>query len=120
LNRPRRFLLIDDHADGRSLISRTLHRKFPQSVTLECVDAEAGLGIAAAEALDAVIVHRAGQHTAAELVELVRAINPTIPILVVSGYDRSAEVLAAGANKFLHYDQWLLVGTTMAELLSTQ
>ena len=39
------------------------------------------------------------------------------PIVVVSGIDRTEEVLAAGATGFLSYDQWLLLGSRVRELL---
>lgn len=109
--------MIDDNADGRSLLSRTLHRKFPQSITLECVDADAAINVAQAEKLDAVIVHRTSQNTGVEIIQLLRQVNPGVPILAVSGFDRTKVSLEAGANRFLNYDQWLMVGTVVLEML---
>ena len=37
---------------------------------------------------------------------------------MVSGIDRAAEAVAAGANLFLNYDEWLRIGTVVAELLA--
>ena len=114
--RPRKFLLVDENADGRSLLARTLHRKFPQSLTLECIDADTAVSTAKSENLDAIIIHRADL-PGVEIIRLIRALNPTVPILAVSGFDRAKESAAAGANRFLNYDQWLLVGTVVAEML---
>lgn len=116
----RKFLLVDENPDGRSLLARTLHRKFPQSITLECVDSQAALAAVTGEKLDAVVIHKAEDVTGVELIELIRRIDPNLPILAVSGYDRTKESLAAGATRFLNYDQWLLVGTVIAEMLGAQ
>jgi CheY-like chemotaxis protein len=115
---PLKFLVIDDHAEGRSLLTRTLLRKFPTAVSIECVDAGAAVELVGNEKLSAVIVHRAGEMPGVELIGLLREINRDIPILAVSGIDRSREALAAGANAFLNYDQWLMVGTVVGELLN--
>jgi hypothetical protein len=36
---------------------------------------------------------------------------------MVSGLDRSAAALKAGATVFLNYDEWLRIGTIVANLL---
>jgi DNA-binding NarL/FixJ family response regulator len=115
---PKRFLVIDDHADGRSLLVRTLLRKFPQSVVVECQDPGTGTTLAAKEQFDAIIAHRAGELTGLELLGQLRRISPEVPIVMVSGIDRSKECLAAGATAFLNYDAWLNIGTLVAELLT--
>jgi CheY-like chemotaxis protein len=113
----RKFLLVDENPDGRSLLARTLHRKFPQSITLECVDSQAALAAVSGEKLDAVVIHKADDVTGLELIQLIRRMNPNVPILAVSGYDRTRESLEAGATRFLNYDQWLLVGTVIGEMI---
>ena len=113
----KRFLIVDDNADGRSLLTRTLLRKFPQSLATECGDATTAVQTAKTERLDAIIVHRAGEVSGLELIPLLRHVVPAIPIVFVSGFDRSAEAVAAGATCFLNYDAWLRIGTVVNDLL---
>ena len=42
----------------------------------------------------------------------------TVPIVSVSSIDRTDAVVAAGANVFLNFEEWLRVGTVVAELLA--
>lgn len=113
----KRFLVVDDNADARSLLTRTLLRKFPQSLASECGDANAALAIVETEKLDAIVVHRAGDVPGLELISMLRRAAPTVPIVYVSGIDRTQEALAAGANAFLNYDAWLGLGTLVGQLL---
>jgi DNA-binding NarL/FixJ family response regulator len=110
-----KFLVIDFHAESRFLLVKTLQRKYPNSVIRECDDADNAVQIARAEHLSAIVAHRTFETTGAELVRLLRAVDSRVPIVMVSGIDREDEMLAAGATKFLHYDQWLRIGTVVAE-----
>jgi hypothetical protein len=74
--------------------------------------------LARAERLDAMIVHRAEEVDGLTLIRLLREVNATIPIVMVSGIDRAKEAAAAGATCFLSYEAWLRIGTVVAELLS--
>ncbi len=116
----KKFLVIDDNADGRSLLARTLLRKFPQSLTIECAEAAAATRTASSEQLDAIVVHRAREMEGVDLIPLLRMINPDIPIIYVSGPDRSQAALAGGATSCLSYDAWLRLGTVIAEALDPQ
>lgn len=113
----RRFLIVDDNADARSLLTRTLLRKFPQSLATECGDATTATLTAQSEKIDAIIVHRAGEVTGLELLPQLRKVAPEVPIVYVSGIERTQEALAAGATAFLNYDAWLGLGTLIAKLL---
>lgn len=113
----RHFLVIDDNPDARFLITKTLLRKFPKSVTQECEDAEVALTLAADPRLTVIVVHRLWDVDGASMVRRLRAVNPTVPIVAVSGMNRAIESLAAGASAFLLYDEWLRIGTLVAELL---
>lgn len=117
--RHNKFLVIDDNADSRFLLVKTLLRKFPQAVIHECQDAEAAtLVVRTTPDLDAVVTHRAMEVDGATLVQLLRRVNPIVPIIMVSGADRSREAAAAGATRFLNYDEWLRIGTVVAEALN--
>ncbi|HVS53925.1 MAG TPA: response regulator [Opitutaceae bacterium] len=113
-----RFLIVDDNADSRFLLVKTLLRKFPGAVVQECQDADAAVQIAASEKPAAIITHRAGDIDGLTLIRLVRRVNPTVPIVMVSGLDRKTDALAAGATRFLNYDEWLRIGSLVAELIS--
>lgn len=112
-----KFLVIDDNADSRFLLVKTLLRKFPSAVIQECQDAESAVELAQYEGLVAIITHRATEIVGLKLVPLLRAANPQVPIIMVSGIDRRADALAAGADAFLLYDEWLRLGTVVAEFI---
>lgn len=116
----KRFLIVDDNPDARSLLTRTLLRKFPHALATECSEANTAVLTARAERLDAIIVHRAGEITGLELVPLLRQVAPSVPIVYVSGIERTREALAAGASAFLNYDAWLGLGTLVASLIEAR
>jgi DNA-binding NarL/FixJ family response regulator len=111
------FVVIDFHAESRFLLVRTLLRKFPGSVIHETDDADAAIALARAVPLTAVITHRTFEVEGIDLVRLLRSADPKVPIIMVSGMDRESQALAAGANAFLHYDQWLRIGTVVEQLV---
>lgn len=113
-----RFLIVDDNADSRFLLVKTLLRKFPGAVVQECQDADAATQIAAHEKPTAIVAHRAGDVDGVTLVRFLRHVNPAVPIIMVSGIDRAQEALAAGATRFLNYDEWLRIGSLVGELIS--
>jgi CheY-like chemotaxis protein len=112
------FLVVDDNDEHRFLLVKTLLRKFPDAVLQECQDDVTALALAANERLSAAIVHRTVGMNGLELVRNVRRVNARVVLVLVSGIDRSTEALAAGANAFLLYDEWLRIGSVVAELLS--
>lgn len=114
----RKFLIVDDNADSRFLLVKTLLRKFPQAVVQECQDGDAAVALVRAEKLDAIVAHRAAEVDGLTLIRMLRQANPTIPIVMVSGFDRAKEAITAGATCFLSYDAWLRIGTVVAELLA--
>lgn len=113
-----KFLIVDDHADGRSLVTRTLLRKFPTAAIIECVDATTAIDLAGTESIDAAIVHRAGEVPGVDLVQFLRHVNRDLVILMISGRDQTEAAMAAGATRFMNYDEWLMIGTVVAELLA--
>jgi DNA-binding NtrC family response regulator len=117
--KPRKFLIIDDNPDGRYLLVRSLHRKYPAALIQECGDATTALTTISQELHHAVIVHRAGEVDGVTLVQLIRRMDRTVPVILVSGIDRSVEAREAGATLFLNYDAWLNIGNTVTEALAT-
>lgn len=114
----RKFLIVDDNPDSRFLLVKTLLRKFPQAVLLECQDGSTAVNLTKSKSLDALIVHRAEEVDGLTLIRMLREVNAKVPIVMVSGIDRSKESLEAGATAFLSYEAWLRIGTIVAELLS--
>jgi DNA-binding response OmpR family regulator len=118
MTRHRQFLVVDDNPDSRFLLVKTLLRKFPQALMQECQDSDVAVTAARNPKLDAIVAHRATDVDGATLIRLLRQISPTVPIVMVSGLDRSAAALEAGANMFLNYDEWLRIGTVVGDLLA--
>lgn len=107
------FVVIDFHAESRYLLVKTLRRKFPQAVIHESDDAEKAIEIARAVNLAAIVTHRTYEMTGLELVARLRDADPQVPVIMVSGIDREAAALAAGATAFLNYDEWLRIGSVV-------
>jgi len=111
------FLVIDFHAESRFLLVRTLTRKFPGAVIHESDDAEKALEMVRALHLRAIVTHRTFDVQGIELVRLLRDADPHVPIVMVSGVDRGQAALAAGANAFVNYDEWLRLGGVVESVL---
>jgi CheY-like chemotaxis protein len=116
----RKFLIIEDNLDNRYLLTRTLARKFPNAEIRECGDIATARAVATGESVDVVILHRADLSDGIELIRDVRQLNPAVPITMVSRVDRTREALAAGATRFLPYDEWLRIGLVTEEVLATE
>jgi CheY-like chemotaxis protein len=112
------FLVVDDNPDSRFLLVRTLLRKFPAAVIHECQGAERSFELARQEVLTAIVVHRATEIGGIPLLRELRAIASSVPIVMVSSIDRREAAMASGANAFLLYDEWLRIGTVMANLIN--
>ncbi|MDO8540347.1 MAG: hypothetical protein Q7S40_07880 [Opitutaceae bacterium] len=65
-----------------------------------------------------VISHRTFEFDGISLIREFRSRNPSVPILMMSGVDRRDAARAAGANAFLTYDEWLMVGNHVATMLA--
>jgi CheY-like chemotaxis protein len=117
---PRKFLIVDDNADSRTLLCKTLLRKFPDSVIQECQNGDTAIAVVRGERLQAVIAHRTFEYDGETLVRLLRRVDPAVPIIMVSGYDRREIAAAAGADAFMNYDAWLTVGTVVAQAIDAR
>lgn len=115
---PAKFLIVDDNSDSRFLLVKTLLRKFPQATILETQDGGAAFQSATSEPLDAIVMHRTTEVDGLTLLRQIREKNRAVPIVLVSGVDRTQAALASGANAFLHYDAWLRIGSVVSEVLA--
>lgn len=66
------------------------------------------------------VSHRTYDYDGGTLVALFRGVNPSVPIIMISGYDRTARAKAAGADHFLNYDQWLMIGTVVSQAIAAR
>ena len=114
---PYRFLVIDENADSRFLLVKTLLRKFPNALLQECHDHQTALSTAQTDKLTAIVAHRTYDCDGINLIASLRQVNPTVPIVMVSGIDRTPQAIAAGANTFLSYDEWLRIGSVVGEVI---
>ena len=112
-----RFLVVDHNKESRFLLVKCLVRKFPRAAIQEVEEGDQAIEIARTAEFDAIITHRTREYYGTELVEKFRAVNDRVPIVMVSGIERSAPALAAGADRFMLYDEWLRIGTLVKDLL---
>lgn len=115
---PVTFLVVDFNADSRYLLVKTLQRRYPGAAIREVDNAELAIQIARTQELGAVVAHRTFDLSGAELVRAIRNVDPEVPIVMVSGFDREKLALEAGANSFLHYDEWLRIASVVEPLLT--
>jgi DNA-binding NarL/FixJ family response regulator len=116
MRQSRTFLVVAEDAERLFLISTTLHRKFPCSVVQTCRDSEAALEVARTQQLDAIVATRSTDLDEIPLLESLRAVTST-PIVLMSDPHQAQQAMAAGAAGYLNTEQWLLVGTTVGELI---
>lgn len=114
---PLRFLVVDHHKDSRFLLVKCLHRKFPQALIQEAEEGDAAIEMARDKRLSAIVTHRTREYFGTELVQKFREANERVPIVMVSGIERTEPALAAGADRFMLYDEWLRIGTVVKEML---
>lgn len=117
---PLHFVVIDDNADTRFIVVRSLSKTFPGATIDECWQAQPALDAAGAPRVSAAVIHRTMEMTGLYFTQLLRKTNLTVPILMVSGVDRTPAALAAGANSFVPFDQWQRIGLTIAEMIGVQ
>ena len=114
----RRFLVVDFHRESRFLLVRTLQRKFPQAEIVECEDVDCTKQVLQHGGVSAIITHRTFDVAGVDLVRQFKELAPATPVLMVSGMDRSEESKRAGADGFLHYDEWLRLGSAVETMLA--
>lgn len=107
------FLVVDFQRESRFLLVKTLLRKFPRAVVCECDDAEQAVQMARTQDVACIVAHRTFDMSGADLVRALRDVDPQVPIVMVSGIDREQAALDAGATSFLHYEEWLRIGTVV-------
>jgi CheY-like chemotaxis protein len=115
-----KFLVVDDVAENRYLLAKTLLRKFSASLIQECEDSAPAIAAAQHDRLTAIIVHRSSDVDGLSLIAMIRQVNPSVPIIMVSGRESCPGAIEAGATAFLNYDAWLRIGTVVEDTIRTE
>jgi DNA-binding NarL/FixJ family response regulator len=110
-------LVIDENWRRRRLIVVTLERKFHRVVIGEFKDAEIAALVLTAEKIDVVVGFSAGGAEARALIDAIRQRDERVPVLILSEVDCSEHLAADGMAGFLHFEEWLSVGSVVEELL---
>jgi CheY-like chemotaxis protein len=114
---PYTFLVVDLNPEGTALLARTLSRRFPGAVIITCAEADDSIQKARTQKPDAIVVHRPLAITGEEMVRQLRDAQPEVPIIMVSSAEKTESARNAGADGFLLYDAWLLLGGVVADHL---
>lgn len=117
---PLKFLVVDFHAESRFLLVKTLLRKFPEAAIFEEEDADRATELVRTQHFSAIVTHRTFEVSNSDLVRMFRAVDPHVTIVMVSGIDREDAAQQAGADAFLHYDEWLRIGSVVEAQLAAR
>ncbi len=115
-----KFLLIDDVPENRFLVSKALLQKYPGSLVQECEESTPAIAAVQHDRHSAIIVHRGRDVDGPTLVALLRRVNATVPIVMVSGRESCPAAIEAGANAFLNYEGWRRIGDVVENTLSAE
>ena len=115
-----KFLIIDDNADSRTFLRRTLLRKYPGAVVVECHTGDTAIAMLRAERLSAVVAHRTFDYDGETLIQVLRQADPKVAIVMVSGADKRAVARKAGADAFMPFDAWLTIGSVVADSIAAR
>lgn len=117
---PLKFLVVDDVSENRFLITKTLLRKFPNSLVQECDTSIAALAATEHDSHSAIIVHRAADADGFSLISEMRELKSAVPIIYISGRETCPGAIEAGATAFLNYDAWLRIGILVEEVMAAE
>lgn len=112
-----KFLIVDDNPDHCFFFSKTLRRKFPDAVLIECQTVESAISTISNNNIDLIVAHRTPELRGADLIAALRKMDLAAPIIAVSSMGHGDDLLAAGASRFHLVDEWLLIGNAAADLL---
>jgi len=113
MNTPLRILIVDDSPLDAELLVLTLKR-LGYALSWTVTDNAAGLTAALAERPEIVFTDcNMGQFDARDVLELVRAQAPAVPVVVVSGSANEDDLRQQGATDFLLKDRLAEIGTVV-------
>lgn len=115
-----KFLVVDDVPENRFLVSKSLLKKFPGSLVQECEESTPAIAAVQHDRLSAIIVHRGLDVDGPTMVALLRRVNPSVPIIMVSGRESCPAAIEAGANAFLNYESWQRIGALVEQTIAEE
>lgn len=113
-----RFLLVDNVAENRFLISKALLRAFPDAVVSECQDTSTAIALISGEKYNVIIVHRARDLDGTTFIDLVRRYMPRVPIVLISEEPTPPGSSQGAASRVVSWDAWQSIGTVCDELIA--
>jgi CheY-like chemotaxis protein len=114
-----RFLLVDDLAENRLLITKTILKRFPNAVVHECQDAATAVAFATHEHLSAVVAHRTAEIDGETLAAMIHRGNAAIPIVLISGRPSQTTPLI-GVMAVIGWDEWQTTADILAEIVGSR
>lgn len=114
---PRKILVVDDDDHSRFLLGKTLLRRFPQLVVLECIQGTSAATAIAFDPPDLAIVRSAQDMGRVEIVRALRQLAAELPLVVIAATDDVA-AREAGATRCLPADDWLQIGAVVSDVLA--
>ena len=115
-----KFLVVDDVPENRFLVVKALLKQFPRSIVQECEESTPAIAAAQHDRLSAVIVHRGIDVDGPTIIALLRRVNPSVPIVMVSGRESCPAAIEAGANAFLNYEGWQRIGAVVEQTITAE
>ena len=107
-------MMVEDRDDDEFLISRAIKKEFPDAMLKSYRDAAEALSAAKSQRWDAFIVHRALDVGGIVVVKELRQAQPDAMIIMISGRNQTPEAIAAGADRFLGFDELQQLGPILA------
>ena len=113
-----RFLLVDDVAENRFLISKALLKHFPDAVILQCQDSSTAMAMIRKEQSSMAIVHRSRDIDGTTFVNLVRRCDSSMPIVLLSEDRPVPDPVKCGASAVVSWDAWSTIGFVCADIIA--
>lgn len=112
-------MIVDDEEQKRLLLGRFLRRSFPQVSLVECGNGAEAIAQLEKGAVDLVITdNRMEPVSGIELTRWIRARQPELPVLMVTGHpDLEKAAREAGATRLIDFARYAEIGRIVAELL---
>jgi CheY-like chemotaxis protein len=113
-----RFLLVDDVAENRFLISKALLKAFSDAVVLECQDSSTAMAVICHENCSIVIIHRAQDLDGASFIDVLRRYCPRMPVVLISEELPVPEAVKSGASAVVSWNAWQTIGSVCADIIA--
>ena len=113
-----KFLLVDDVAENRFLVSKALLKHFPDAIVMECQDSSTAMSIIRSENTSVGIIHRSRDIDGTTFVNLVRRCGSSLPLVLLSEEKPVPDPRESGATAVVSWDAWTTIGFTCADIIA--